>query len=159
MQNDQVFLLTTNGSPATDGFYTIPSYDVKTGTITTVSTGGQDGKAVVGAGTLFTTELRVGDYLASDDNTEVRRINSITSDTLCWIDEKFTTDLTGETVLLTPYSRYTKININPQTGASGKINGVAFAVQEYEWEKTNRFPLDPIAVLVSGGSVNVETSQ
>lgn len=66
------------------------------GTITTVSTGGQDGKIVFGTGTLFTTYYQVGDYIA-DSNFVLRKITEVNSDTVMHLEAKFPSDLTGAT--------------------------------------------------------------
>lgn len=66
------------------------------GTITTVSTGGQDGKIVLGTGTNFTSYYNPGDFI-SDSNGVLRKITEINSDTEMHLEAKFPSDLTGAT--------------------------------------------------------------
>lgn len=154
-QNDQNYNITTNDSTASDGFHSVPAYSVKTGTVVTVNA--NDGLAVIGTGTLFLTEYNVGDWLPSKLNTEVRRINSITSNTLMWIDEKFTVQLAGEAAKNTPHSRWTEITLQPQTGSTGTINNAAFlAAHQYKFKKENPvFPVDPVVITVTAGIVEI----
>lgn len=154
MTNDQNYNITTNDSPDSDGFHSVPSYAVKTGTVVTVTAEG--GKAVKGTATLFLTEYKAGDWLPSTLNTQVRRINSITSDTLMWIDEAFTTQLAGEKAKNTPDSRWTEITLQPQTGATGTINAAALlAAHQYKFKKDNGYPVNPVAIKVTAGVVEV----
>jgi hypothetical protein len=66
------------------------------GTITTVSTGGQDGKTVLGTSTSFIADVAEGDYL-TDTNGICRKVLNVFSDTRLSIESKFPTDLTNYT--------------------------------------------------------------
>jgi hypothetical protein len=59
-------------------------------------TASSSGTAVTGAGTLFSTELVVGNYLKA--NGELRRIESIANSTSLVVDAAFTVDLSGATI-------------------------------------------------------------
>lgn len=65
----------------------IPFNSAGTGTIAT------HGIAIVGTGTLFTTEMRVGSFLVDLTNNEVRKVYRVDSDTLAFLEVEFTADI------------------------------------------------------------------
>ncbi len=73
---------------------TIPRYTVKTGTIASTSAS----PTIHGTNTLFTTELKVGDWLSDPTNYEVRKIRNIASDTVLTVDRPFSNTLTTTAV-------------------------------------------------------------
>jgi hypothetical protein len=127
-----------------------------TGTVTTAA-----GQAIIqGTATLFTTEFAVGDYLFNGTN-EVRKITSIYSDTLMYVDYAFTNPLVGALVKRVQGSR------SQQGGllavANGAIwNGITFTAGESQnWGSdldSNRV-IDPIVVDGTGGTVRSQKGQ
>jgi hypothetical protein len=56
------------------------------------------GTSITGTGSLFLSELSVGDYLYSESLSEYKEITEITDDLTLIIDSPFTSDVTGEPV-------------------------------------------------------------
>jgi|GEM_PF-5274297 hypothetical protein len=69
------------------GKQSVPANESGTGTIQTFR------KAVVGTGTLFTTEMPVGSYLVKLDTWELQRVYRVDSDTLAYLDNAFSVDI------------------------------------------------------------------
>jgi len=63
-----------------------------TGTITSASSGVK----IVGSGTLFTTELKVGDRISRDDSKETRTVRDIKDDTHLTVDAQFSSAFSGQ---------------------------------------------------------------
>lgn len=107
------------------GKQTVPANANGTGTIETV------GKAVKGTGTLFTTEMPVGSWLVDESQDEIRIVTSVTSDTLAYVSNPFTTDipaLTTPSIIAAKDAKAVSIAVAIPAGlAAGEIDGVAFA--------------------------------
>ena len=73
---------------------TLPVSSSLTGTVSSAA----DSKMLVGTNTLFLTELRVGDYVYDNTNTELREVESIQSNTELRLKVGFTNALSGATV-------------------------------------------------------------
>lgn len=153
---------------------TFPLSEALTSTVTSPN----DSTAVTGAATLFLSEIGGGNpnnlsipnnnislgYLWNGSN-EYRRVVSVESDTLLFIDSPFTVSLAaGSTVRYIPPSRAMSIGWVDGTAGStggGKVNNITLAAGEYEeanvHEFTNR-PLQPIIVDGTGGAVHVLAS-
>lgn len=114
----------------------IPKPVVKTGTIETDNAGATAGVKVLGDGTLFTSELEEGGFLADADGV-VRRIKFILSDTMLELNAKFPTSLSAEDVNYIPKNKYKKI-FAQSTGT------VAATLQEQDFALNATFetPLD-----------------
>ncbi len=71
------------------GNQTVPASTTGTGTITTL------GKAVIGVGTKFATEMPAGSWIFNSASSpqEVRRVVTVTSDVLAYLSEAFTADI------------------------------------------------------------------
>lgn len=52
-----------------------------------------DGKALIGVGTAFTTEIPKGSWVIDFSNNELRQVDRVESDTLAYLTEAFSTDL------------------------------------------------------------------
>lgn len=64
-----------------------PLSSVGTGTVSS------DDKALIGVGTLFTTEIPKGSWVIDFANNELRQVDRVESDTLAYLTEAFSTDL------------------------------------------------------------------
>jgi hypothetical protein len=95
---------------------TIPVAETLTGTITTDNAGSTGGVIVLGTGTLFFTELYVGDFIYNGD-AEIRKIKAIFSDTMLEIEEKFPASLSGAAVKR-PKNHYYKTIVATSTGSA-----------------------------------------
>lgn len=71
----------------------VPLSTEGTGTIST------EGDAVIGVGTLFTTELPKGSWVIDYANNELRQVVRVDSDTRAYLAEPFTSDLAVSSVL------------------------------------------------------------
>lgn len=71
----------------------VPLSTEGTGTIST------EGDAVIGVGTLFTTELPKGSWVIDYANNELRQVVRVDSDTRAYLAEPFTSDLAALSVL------------------------------------------------------------
>ncbi len=66
---------------------TAPLNEVGTGTIATIKLG------IIGSGTLFKSELKVGSYIIDFTNNQMKRVVEVTSDTTAILESAFGTDL------------------------------------------------------------------
>jgi hypothetical protein len=73
---------------------TLPRSQTLTGTITA----GAGSKELVGTSTLFTSELRRGDWIFDTANTAIRQVERIDSDTVLWLKEGFADAQSGDTM-------------------------------------------------------------
>ncbi|RLI63285.1 MAG: hypothetical protein DRO67_05965 [Candidatus Asgardarchaeum californiense] len=93
----------------------MPATVAKTGTFSSVGT------AIVGTGTLFTTEFKVGDVLWSSSNNEGQVIVSVLTDTQMVIQLAFTADVASDAVMKNGLAAfawyYPIIAYNPTTDA------------------------------------------
>lgn len=150
---------------------TFPLSTALTGTVTAPDI------EVVGVGTLFLSECGGGNtndlsipiqkqglgYLFNG-TTEYRKIVSVLSDNLLYIESPFTVALAGASVKRIPESRTMSIGWVDATATSiggGVVNGVTLVGGEYEeanvHEFTNR-PIRPIIVNSLSGNVHVLVS-
>lgn len=145
---------------------TIPVSSIKTGTIATI------GINVIGTGTLFTTELQVGDYISDLTAGEIRRVVKIAmngGDTNAYLDKPFTVDLPAGTALrVTPKSRVREITLEALTGGTAiTVNGTSIPVaKELKFERPqtaqyggNKDYVDPVVVAVNPGTTVLYTLQ
>lgn len=149
---------------------TFPLSESLTGTVTSPN----NSTAVIGVGTLFLTEIGGGnanDLSTPNKNvslgylwngtTEYRRITSVFSDTILYIESEFTVSLAASTVRHIPESRAMSISWEDVSGGGGKINGVTLISGEYGEaivvEFTNR-PIQPVIVDGSSGTIHVLAS-
>lgn len=90
-----VFPIGEDGVPTTIATFpvkgTIPIARIMTGTISST------GVSVRGTGTLFESQVKIGDYLY-DADASVRKIKSIETDTLLTLEAAFPADVVGITV-------------------------------------------------------------
>lgn len=151
--NDSNSLLTTTNSPDGNGIHSVPVYKVGTG----VYTNSSGERAVVGVGTLFTTEVRPLDWLIVSGK-EARQVESVPNDTLIWLREGFSGGSgAGVKVYIAPRSPYKQITIFPQTGSACTIDGnAAQASAYYDFEGSPT--CNPKTVVVTGNSVETRVS-
>lgn len=71
---------------------TVPLSATGTGTVST------QGIAIIGSGTAFKTELRTGSYLFNGSD-EIRRVRYVETDTLAYLEDAFTADLSSDALL------------------------------------------------------------
>lgn len=119
-------------------------------------------KQIVGAGTLFRTELHVGDWIFVTAQTEIRQVTAITDDTHATIDRPFTANLAAlSAVIVTPKSNYTEISlVIPPTSGNGLVDGVVFYAgvpmnfsKASRDESSQRDFIDPL--IIDGAGTNV----
>jgi hypothetical protein len=113
---------------------TVPYNSTKTGTITTLA------KDVVGVGTLFTTELKAGDWIYVAAQNELRQITGVFDDTSLEITHGFTVELAAAPIIVTPKSDLVEISaVIPTGSAPGEIDGkVLYAGLGMSWGKASR---------------------
>lgn len=134
----------------------VPFNSSGTGTIVT------HGIAIVGTGTLFTTEMRVGSYLVDLAHNECRRVYRVDSDTLAFLEIPFSNDISASAPEIIAAHQAKVKSITLSTSDSCAINGVAFTgtfvVSRYGNDRSSRSDLiEPIIVDASGGhSMKVE---
>lgn len=142
------------------GKQTVPANANGTGTIETV------GKAVKGTGTAFTTEMPVGSWLVDESQDEIRKVISVTSDTLAYLDAPFTSDiaaLTTPSIIEAKDTKAVSIAVAIPAGlAAGEIDGVAFAAgssisfsKDSRDHSASRDLVDPLIVDGTGTTMQV----
>lgn len=104
---------------------TIPAAANGTGTIVT------QGKAIVGTSTLFKAggELRRGCWIVDIAADEMRQVDSVESDTLAYLTEAFSSDITSSTpsIISTVDLNNRTISFGILSGlADGEVNGMVF---------------------------------
>lgn len=99
----------------------VPFNSAGTGTIAT------HGIAIVGTGTLFTTQMPVGSYIVDLTANEVRRVYRVDSDTLAFLEVAFTADIAGGTTpeIVAAFQAKMK-SVELVTAGACFIDGVAF---------------------------------
>lgn len=137
----------------------VPLNSNGTGTITTA------GKAVVGVGTLFKTEMPAGSWLVSESQDQVRQVIRVDSDTEAYIQEAFSSDLgsAAPSIIHSEDAKCVSIAVsNPSGGAAGEIDGYVFAAgSSVAWSKDSRTTssirdlVDPIIVDASGTTFQI----
>lgn len=116
----------------TGSVQTVPAFVAPSGDTITVSA--DEPKMVVGTGTTFLADLKIGSWILDLSNKEVRKVVRIISDTVCEIDYAFSNAVSGATFRYIPPSRYKGINV--YFSATGSIDGVAtVADQNYPFQK------------------------
>jgi hypothetical protein len=99
----------------------IPFNSSGTGTIAT------HGIAIVGTGTQFTTELRVGSYLVDLSQWEARRVYRVDSDTIAFLEKPFTLDIAALTVPEIVAQHQVKVKeISISTAGTALVNNASF---------------------------------
>lgn len=127
-----------------------------TGTIAT------HGQAVVGTGTLFTTEMPAGSYLVDLTNWEVRRVYRVDSDTLAFLELVFTNDMVpGSTAKIIANYKCKVKEISIKTSGAALLDNSAFTgeltLSKTGNSRSSRIDLiDPIIVDASGTTMQVE---
>lgn len=112
---------------------TVPLNSTKTGTISIVA----GSKEVVGVGTLFLSEAKVGDWIIDFTNNELRQIESIENDLYCIIKQGFTNAFVAAATIITPKSDF--VEISYLALAASNIDGAAVTAGEYGgWGKNSR---------------------
>ena len=142
------------------GLDTVPRSTVGTGTIIT------SGRTVSGAGTAFLSELKVGSWIFDATiNNEIRKVLSIGSDTICYIDEAFTVDIAVAQAFNITSSALTFIGIGIPAAATGFIDNSAVTEKtSVNWGSAdnqnfvaNPF-VDPVVVQPTGGNSFIITT-
>lgn len=153
-------MATNYNNSGSDSYTTVDVFPnrfvLKTGAASTVA-----GQSIIqGTGTLFTSEFVVGDYLFNGTD-EVRKITSIYSDTLMYVDYAFTNPLAGALVKRVQGSRTQQGGL--LAVANGAIwNGITFTAGESQnWgsDLDSSRVIDPIVVDGTGGAVRAMKGQ
>ena len=133
----------------------LPYSAAGTGTIVT------DGIAVVGTGTLFTSEMPVGSILVDLTQTEWRRVVRVMSDTLAYVSAPFSLNITtvAPNIIHNKTSKCKMISLS--TAANCLLNGVAFTgVIQFNKLGTDRTAkinmVDPVIVDAQGNDMYIE---
>ena len=139
----------------------VPAASLGSGTITSVNNG-----QIEGVGTSFLTEAEIGDWVYIKAQNEFRKILSIPSDTVLYIDGVFTVPLAGSAFDITPKSKFTSIAWLINGGSDAKIDGVTIAAgSDNDFDKSgkgasagagNKY-IDPIDIDATGTEVTVTT--
>lgn len=106
---------------------TIPLPETLTGTISTDNAGSTAGKIVLGVGTLFLTELAVGDFIYNGD-AAIRKIRYIYSDTMLELEEKFPASLSGAAIKVPKRNLYKQIVARSTGTVDAQLQEAAFEV-------------------------------
>lgn len=136
---------------------TLPFNETATGTVSTF------GKAVVGVGTLFETEMKAGSWIVDLTNWEMCRVNRVDTDLVAFMDTAFTSDLASAALVIIPwYKAYPKeISIEiDAANAAGLLNDADFtgiltiskASSDRSARKNN---IDPVMVDASGTEMKI----
>lgn len=143
------------------GIETVPTSTAGTGTITST------GRQITGTGTLFTTELsRYSWVFDATNNKEVRRVMSIKSDTVCYVDEAFSVDIAvAQAYSIVKRPAMTNIGIGIPTGATGNINNSAVTEQTVinfcaaDNVNASQAFVNPVVLEVTGGTFIITTQR
>ena len=134
---------------------TLPRSTVATGTISAVN--GLN-KKIVGVGTAFTTEFRIGDWVYVPTEDELRKVEFIVNDTELTVSEGFTNAFSGVAFNITPKSTFRLLSWSCISG-SAVVDGVAVSPGESD-SKTDiqgsayaGLP-DPVLIDATGGVVH-----
>lgn len=135
-------------SSTSKAWYPTPSGNL-TGTLTSTA-----GCKVTGVGTLFSTELSVGDYLLNATTDDVQKIERIESDTILALAAAMTTPLSGTTCKRIKNNNMKGIQVC-FTGA-GTIRGASQAAGALwpplvVWKQRIEGGIDPQLITPSGG--------
>jgi hypothetical protein len=131
----------------------VPFNSEGTGTISTF------GVAVVGTGTLFTTEMPVGSYLVDLDSDEVRKVVRVDSNTKAFLEKPFSADITSDAPEIVAAWQCKAKEISLETEDECEINGATFtgivtiAKPDIGSQRPNI--VAPIIVDATGGHMNV----
>lgn len=123
-----------NITNATD---TLPRSATLTGTITSLAAS----KELVGTSTLFTSELRRGDWIYDTVNVAIRQVERIDSDTVLWLKEGFADAQSGATM---------KRVVNNARQITGAANG---------GDVTITFPNDDTLIIRDGNSFTPQAQE
>lgn len=105
---------------------TFPQSTALTGTVSTAN----NKTLIIGVGTLFSSELQVGEWIFDTTNSEIKQIQSIQSDTELTLKEPFTNSLSGATVKRTPRQTYRMASFRIDDTATAKIDGIEFLANQ-----------------------------
>lgn len=138
---------------------TVPASALATGDITT------DGAQVTGIATLFLSEVQVGDWLFDKiTNNEIRRVTSIGSDTILYVDEAFSVDIAGAQAFRITRSVLTFIGIGIPAGATGFIDNTAVTEKtSMNWSSADNQSgvanifVDPVVIEPTAGNFLITT--
>lgn len=140
------------------GAQTVPANIAGTGTIVTLGT------AVQGTGTKFKSEMAVGSWLVSQSANEIRKIKSVESDTLAYMEQALSVDLGSSTPAIIPADKAKPVTISVSVPAgltAGTVDNVALAAgtgltfsKDSRDHSAARDIVDPI--LVNGTSTTMQ---
>ena len=144
---------TTVSAPSTStGKGTVPTAVSQTGTLTSV------GARVVGVGTLFTTELKVGDFLFNTTAAvlpQVRRIKHILDNTRLILDSGFSVDVAGIAVSRVR-GEFKSVGVVNSGAADGVLNeGTLVAGASPSYDAKAGFVVEPFSFNATGTTFNI----
>lgn len=136
---------------------TFPVSTSLTGTVSSAN----NGEFLVGVGTLFGTELEIGDWIYIAANNEFRQVRSISSNTELYLYKAFTTPLSGATPRRIPCQTYKSISWAIDSTGTAKINNFTFEANKsgtLGFDEVGRVRPDPILIdtTTNGNKVDVQ---
>lgn len=146
------------GTVPNKGTFPLPA--TMTGTITSdpASTGTDNQKVVFGTGTLFTSEVRIGDYIYAGD--VVRKVVAIANNTQLTLEYKFPSAVSAAALKIVRPGRFRRIKAK-NTGAGVAIYQEAKMGTAEESDRASSMGLTPVSYDVSGanGEIIFELSE
>lgn len=139
---------------------TVPFNETATGTCST------NGERVDGVGTAFRSEMRAGSWLVDLANDEIRQVDRVESDTLAYLKQAFTSDLTigAFEIIKATETQVVSISIQIPSGAAGnaevdgstfpKGTSMTFSKGDRDGNKSKDF-VDPIIVDATGTAAQI----
>ena len=129
----------------------VPSSSAGTGTITSVN----NKMLIIGVGTAFSSEFRLGDYIYIKGQNDFREVVSIMNDTELIIDRPFDVNLSASAFDITPRVTHKEHSITVDSGTV-LLNNVQFSVKSGVSEQMkdtdlNLKKLTPVDVNATGG--------
>lgn len=120
-----------------------------TGTVTSYN------NRLVGVGTAFLTEAKVGTYIYIKDQYAFRKVKSVQSDTELIIDRAFDTPLSADSFHVTPNTKYTELSVRVIGAGAAKFDGVSFAQGDIQTWKSpeQQKKIHPVDIYAIGTSV------
>lgn len=162
VQSEQTFLrVIANATPVTHNILgaipnkgTFPLPNTKTGTITSTpgSTGTDNKRAVVGTGTLFRTEVFVGDYIYAGD--VLRMVTEISTDTLLFVRNPFPSTVTAAELKICRAGKYKIVQVKNTGPVDGVYNEAKIEAADVVL-RANDMGLAPVSYDVSASTAEL----
>lgn len=103
----------------------------------TISTGTRK-DFIVGASTVFLTDVEVGDYIWDTTNDELRKVVGVLSNTEIYLEKEFTNALSADPFKIVPKNVYRTMSWAIDAVGAADINGITFAASMSETLENNK---------------------